>query len=217
MGTNLRFARGTNTGINYGLEHGADLFLLLNNDTTVDPDFLSVMVERIMVSSPIGMVAPKIYYHDDPGRIWFAGGSISLWTGTLKHTGIRETDHGQYDTPGEIGYTTGCCILTTREAVERVGMLDESFLMYSEDADWSMRMRRAGYRIVYEPKAKIWHRISVSSGGHLSWFKTKNKFISNLRFVARYAAWYHWLVFPWANVLVNGSAAIKYLLSHRVK
>ncbi|HCV44267.1 MAG TPA: glycosyltransferase family 2 protein [Bacteroidetes bacterium] len=217
MRENLRFAGGTNAGIRYGLDHGAEMFLLLNNDTTVDPEFLSAMVERLGSSSDVGMVAPKIYYHGDPNRIWFAGGSISMWTGTMKHNGIREDDTGQFDTAREIEYTTGCCILVKREVVEKVGVLDESFSMYTEDADWSMRVRRAGYAILFEPKAKIWHKLSVSSGGHLSWYKMKNKFISNLRFFSRYAAWYHWLVFPWANILVNGYAAAKYLLSARAK
>jgi GT2 family glycosyltransferase len=217
MKENLRFAGGTNAGMRYGLEHGAEMFLLLNNDTTVDPEFLTGMVERITSSSDIGMVAPKIYYHGDPTRIWFAGGSISMWTGTMKHQGIREVDHGQFDTATEIEYSTGCCILVKREIVEKVGMLDESFTMYTEDADWSMRVRRAGYTILFEPKARIWHKLSVSSGGHLSWYKTRNKFISNLRFFGRYAAWYHWLVFPWANILVNGYAAAKYVLTARTK
>lgn len=217
MKENLRFAGGTNAGITYGLEHGGEMFLLLNNDTTVDQGFLSAMVDRITSSGEIGMVAPKIYYHGDPNRIWFAGGSISMWTGTMKHTGIRETDNGQYDILKEIEYTTGCCVLVKREVVERVGLLDESYSMYTEDADWSMRVRRAGYTIVYEPNAKIWHKLSVSSGGHLSWFKMKNKFIGNIRFFARHAAWYHWLVFPWANILVNGFAATKYILTTRLR
>jgi GT2 family glycosyltransferase len=217
MKENLRFARGTNVGLRYGLEHGADLFLLLNNDTTVDPEFLSAMVARITSSSSTGMVAPKIYYHGDPNRIWFSGGSISMWTGTMKHHGIREVDQGQYDTAGEIEYATGCCILTRRDVIEKVGMLDESFSMYTEDADWSMRVRMGGYAILFEPKAKVWHKLSVSAGGHLSWYKMKNKFISNLRFFGRYAAWYHWLVFPWANILVNGYAAAKYVLSARTR
>jgi GT2 family glycosyltransferase len=158
------------------------------------------------------MVAPKIFYADPPDRLWFAGGEISFWTGTMRHTGIRETDHGQYDTPREIGYATGCCILTSREVIERAGVLDESFFMYTEDADWSMRVRAAGYRILYEPRARVWHKLSVSAGGHLSLFKLRNKALSNLRFFARYARWYHWLTFPWLNVLVNGWAGVRYLV-----
>ena len=217
MHTNLLFAGGTNAGIRYGLEHGGDLFLLLNNDTTVDSEFLTAMVQRITSSPDIGMVAPKIYYHGDPNRIWFAGGSISFWTGTMKHTGIREIDRGQHDAVRVIDYCTGCCILTSREVVEKTGMLDESYAIYTEDADWSMRVRQSGYVIMLEPKARVWHKLSVSTGGHLSWYKMSNKFISNFRFFARYAAWYQWFVFPWANVVVNAAAAVRYLLATRTK
>lgn len=218
--TNLRFAGGNNVGMKYAFEHGehgAELICLLNNDTTVDKDFLTHLVSRLQSDTTIGMVAPKIYYDGEPHRIWFAGGQISMWTGTMKHTGIREVDTGQYDTSKEIDYATGCCILTKKEVVEKVGMLDESYFMYTEDADWSMRVRRAGYSIMYEPKAKVWHRLSVSTGGHLSFFKIKNKFISNLRFFFRYATLPQKLVFPWMNILVNGWAAMKYLLFRKAR
>jgi hypothetical protein len=52
----------------------------------------------------------------------------------------------------------------------------------------------------------------MSAGGHLSWFKMKNKFLSNMRFFGRYASWYHWLVFPWASILANGAAAFRFFL-----
>lgn len=215
MECNLRFAGGTNAGMRHALDRGTDALLLLNNDTTVAPDFLDHMVGRMMSDSSIGMVAPKIYYHDEPRRIWFAGGEISFWAGTMRHTGIREADIGQFDTPRDIAYASGCCVLIRREVIEQIGMLDESYFMYGEDADWSMRVRRAGYRLVYEPRAQVWHKLSVSAGGHLSAFKLMNKFRSNLRFFGRYAAWYQWFVFPWLNVLVNLSAAARYFLSSR--
>jgi GT2 family glycosyltransferase len=138
-----------------------------------------------------------------------------MWTGTMRHVGIRERDDGRFDAAGETGYASGCCFLAKRGTFEAVGMLDESYYMYSEDADWCMRVRRAGFRIMYEPRARVWHKVSVSAGGHLSAFKLWNKFFSNLRFFARYASWYHWLVFPWMNLLVNGLAAARYLMRQR--
>lgn len=212
---NLRFAGGNNAGMKYAIDDGADLICLLNNDTTVDKDFLTHLVSRLQSDGKIGMVAPKVYYFDDPNRIWFAGGEISMWTGTMKHTGIRELDRGQHDAAREIDYASGCCILTKREVVEQIGMLDESYFMYGEDADWCMRARRAGYSICFEPKAKVWHKLSVASGGHLSLFKMKNKFISNFRFFFRYSTFAHKLVFPWMNLLVNGWAGVRYLLTAR--
>lgn len=212
---NLRFAGGNNAAIAYALDRGAAFICLLNNDTTVDTQFLSFLVERLEADANAGMAAPKIYYHDEPQRIWFAGGEISMWTGTMKHTGIREYDKGQHDTPRPIDYATGCCILAKREVVERIGGLDEAFFMYAEDADWSMRARRAGYTVCYEPRARVWHKLSVASGGHLSFFKMKNKFTSNLRFFFRYATLPQKLVFPWMNVIVNALAALRYVLRVR--
>ena len=209
---NRRFAGGNNAGIAHALARGAAYVLLLNNDTIVAPDFVTHMLSRFARDPRSGMVTPKIYYADTPDLLWFTGGEISFWKGLLTHTGIREIDTGQYDIPREIDYATGCCLLTSREVIENTGTLDESFYMYTEDADWSMRVRKAGYRILYEPRARIWHKISVSSGGHLSSYKLRHKAFSNLRFFARHARWYHWLTFPWLTVLVNAWAAVRYFL-----
>ena len=214
-GANLRFAEGNNAGIRFALEHGADQIMLLNNDTTVDPAFLGAMSETLLAHADTGIVTPKILYHQDPGIIWYAGGEISFWSGTMRHSGIREQDDGRFDVAGETAYASGCCMLLRRETVERIGLLDGAYYMYSEDADWCMRARRAGFQIRYEPRAKVWHKVSVSAGGHLSFFKLRNKFVSNLRFFSRYASWYHWLVFPWLNILVNARAALRFVASAR--
>ena len=213
MKQNLRFSGGNNAGMRYALDNGAEMLLLLNNDVVVDPDFLSIMVARMRGTDHCGMVVPKILYFDMPETIWYAGGIISMWTGTMRHVGIREIDIGQHDTARTTDYATGCCVLTQREVVEKAGMLDESYYMYTEDADWSLRVRRAGYTIMYEPRARIWHKLSVSTGGHLSWYKMKNKYVSNLRFFGRYAAWYQWPVFPWLSMVMNGIAGLRYFLT----
>ena len=133
----------------------------------------------------------------------------------MSHRGIREFDRGQYDDPGPTQYATGCCVLARRAVIERVGMFDTSYFMYAEDADWSLRARRAGFVIAYEPTAVLWHRVSVSAGGNLSAFKLRNKFRGNLRFFARHASWYHWLVFPWLSLGVNAWAMLRYVFRTR--
>ena len=207
---NLRFAGGNNAGIARALDAGADEILLLNNDTVVDPGVVEALVHRMDADDRAGMVAPKIFYYDMPRLLWFAGGEISFWTGTMRHRGIRESDHGQFETPTRIDYATGCCILVRASVIRNVGSLDESYFIYGEDADWSMRIRHAGYAIWYEPAARVWHKLSVSAGGHLSPFKLRNKYLSNLRFFARYGRWYHWLTWPWLSIIVNGVAGVRY-------
>lgn len=213
---NRRFAGGNNEGIRYALDSGADLILLLNNDTTVARDFLRLLVDRMRCTDRCGIVTPKIYYAHPSDLIWYAGGEISYWTGTMRHRGIREIDRGQHDTVRDIAYATGCCLLTTADIIRAVGGLDESYFMYTEDADWSVRIRKAGYRLVLEPRARVWHKLSVSTGGHLSSFKLWNKLKSNFRFFARHASWYHWLTFPWLSLVVNVGAGLRYsLTTHR--
>ncbi len=193
--TNLRYAGGNNQGILYALDHGADAVLLLNNDTIVDPGFLSELVRVLMLDEMNGIIGPKILYYSDPRRIWYAGGKIDRWQGWISHIGIREIDRGQYNAMTATEYVTGCCMLVKRKVIERCGMLDESYFIYGEDVDWCLRAFREGYRIIFQPQARVWHKISASSG-HVSWFKNTNKLKSQLRLFARYARWYHWITIP---------------------
>lgn len=194
--TNLRFAGGNNVGIDYALDKGADYILLLNNDTTVAENFLDELVDTLTRSSNIGVVGPKMYYHSGPNHIWYAGGKIEWWKGWISHIGVREIDNGQYDQKQETDFVSGCCILVKREVIEKIGKLDTAYYIYGEDVDWCIRASRAGFKIIYQPDAKIWHKLSVSTGGHLSWFKNWNKLKSQLRIMFRYAKWYQWATIP---------------------
>lgn len=194
--SNLRFAGGNNVGIRRALERGAEYVLMLNNDTVVDPEFLSRLIGAAETNRQIGIVGPKIYYFGDPKRIWFAGGLIKWWRGRVTHTGIREVDSGKYDVTMDVDYITGCCMLIKREVIETIGMLDERYYIYGEDVDLCVRASRLGYKSVYVPSSRVWHKLSVSTKGHLSWFKNWNKLKSQLRLMARYARWYHWITIP---------------------
>lgn len=193
---NLGFSRGNNAGIRRALEDGAELVLLLNNDTTVDPALVRSLVEAILSSEDIGIAGPKIYYASPPDRIWFAGGEISLARGVSRHIGIRERDRGQYDEIRDVDYVTGCALMARREVFEAVGDLDPIFAAYYEDADFCMRARRAGFRVVYVPAGRVWHKISASTGGQLGAAKLSRKLRSTWVFLRRHAAWHHWLTIP---------------------
>jgi GT2 family glycosyltransferase len=195
------FSGANNRGIDIALGDGADFVLLLNNDTEVDPDFLDRMVHAAAGDPSVGMVGPKIYYYEPPDEIWYAGGIVSLWRGLIAHRGIRQRDRGQYDEPGDTGYITACAVLVSRPCIERVGVLDDEYFIYGEDVDWCYRARRAGFRVVYEPGARVWHKVSSSSGGQnvpggMTPFKVRHKIRSMLMFFRRYASWYHWITIP---------------------
>lgn len=163
---NLGFAEGNNVGLRAALEAGADYVLLLNNDTLVAPDLLAQLVSEAESRPDAGVICPLIYYLDPPDRIWYAGARFDARRGhNGRHTGYGETDRGQYDRVREIGRATGAAMLVRRSVIEEVGLLDGELFLQVEDVEWSLRMRRAGWRIFFAPAGKVWHRVSVATGG----------------------------------------------------
>ena len=160
---NLGFAGGNNIGMKYAVENKADYILLINNDTTVDKDFLLELVEAGELDKKIGAVGSKIYFHSEPNRIWFAGGKVNWLKNKGTHLGLNQIDDGQYNEISEVDYLTGCCLLIKREVIEKIGVLAEDYFLYYEDTDFSARVKNAGYKIMYVPKSKIYHKISRST------------------------------------------------------
>lgn len=192
---NLLYAGGMNVGLEWAMQEGSDFVLLMNNDTLVERGMLSALVARAAADPRIAAVGPKIYYHARPERLWFAGGELSLWRGWPRHRGLRELDLGQHDRSRDVDYLTGCALLVRTEVLAEVGLLDTSFAMYAEDADWCLRARSRGYRLVYEPAARMWHKVSASAGAR-SLYKIRRRWSSQMRLLRRHARWYHWISIP---------------------
>jgi GT2 family glycosyltransferase len=155
---NLGFTGGSNQGIRHALENNADYILLLNNDTVVDRECVSHLVDAAESSRRYGALNPKIYYSDPPDRLWYAGGAFSLWRGVAQHWGRKSVDRGQYNALREVTYVSGCALLVRASVLRTVGLLDETLFIYAEDADLSVRIRKAGYRLAYVPMARLWHK-----------------------------------------------------------
>ena len=159
--TNLGFSGGNNLAIEIALKEEFDYILLLNNDTTVTPDFLGELLETAQKKN-VGAVTGKIYYYFHPESIWSAGGEYNRNTGlTIQFSGI---DSGKYDIEKEITFATGCLLMFPAKVVREIGLLDESYFLYSEDSDYCQRIIDAGYKIMYSPKAVIYHKVSASTG-----------------------------------------------------
>lgn len=160
---NLGFAGGCNIGINFALSHDADYIMLLNNDTIIEPDMLQKMIDS---ADDFTAIVPKMYYADPVGKkiIWYAGGEILAKRANGVHYGIHCIDNGQFDEKKYITFATGCCLMMSRVMIEQVGFLDENYFMYCEDTDLSLRILKAGWKILYLPEAVLWHKVSSSSG-----------------------------------------------------
>ena len=122
---NRGFSGGNNLGIKYALEHGADYILLLNNDTTVEPDFLKLLVETAGSRPDAGLICGKILYYTDPDRIWFAGGSFNERTAMPCHHLNDEINQDNSDRTEEITFATGCLWLLPKNTIEKIGFMDE--------------------------------------------------------------------------------------------
>jgi GT2 family glycosyltransferase len=161
-GRNLGFAAGNNPGIAHAMRAGSDYVLLLNDDTEVAPDLIRTLVAVAESDPRIGMVGPKILYADSPNVIWSAGGTISR-LGVSRHRRVDEPGIGDDEPVVDVDYATGCAVLVRRGVLERVGALDERFYMYYEETEWCARARRAGFRVVYAPRARVWHKIAPNA------------------------------------------------------
>ena len=186
LGENRRFAGGNNEGLRRCLAHGDDAVMLLNNDTECDREMLAALIDALDRDQDAGAAAPLIHYADPPDRIWYAGAWCVPALGFVGHRGLRTRDHGQYRRTETTGYLTGCCLLARRDAWTKVGLLDERYFIYAEDADWSLRARAAGFRLLFVPAAKLKHKVSASSGDASPW-KTYQRLRANLTLFARHA------------------------------
>jgi len=160
---NLGYAGGINVGIKRALEEGADYVLLLNNDTLVDERLLAELLKAGESDPQIGILTPKIYYHGGT-RIWFAGADKRRFPPGIAWPGHGKLDGPAYSRQREVDYATGCGIMIKAEVLRAVGLFDTTYFMYHEDLDLCERAKRAGYKVVYVPSAKMWHKVSASTG-----------------------------------------------------
>ncbi len=162
-GENLGFAGGNNAGIRRALEQGADYIWLLNNDTVVEPDSLSELMKVAEIGERIGIVGSKVYYYDEPQKIWFAGGIWDKYRSFTSHRGINEVDTGQYDGISTVGFISGCSLLARSLMIKEIGMMKEDYFLYWEDVDWNATAAEQGWKILFAPRSRIRHKVSSST------------------------------------------------------
>jgi GT2 family glycosyltransferase len=158
-GANLGFTGGNNRGIRHAIENGADYLLILNNDTVVQRDCVSILMQSASEAGRFGAIAPKILYWDAPDSLWFAGGDFS----TLRAMGMHRR-MGALEEPSEtarlepVTFVSGCCFLIPVAVANEVGGFREDYFIYGEDLELSLRLTRAGYAMYYQPAARLHHR-----------------------------------------------------------
>ena len=158
---NLGFAGGNNLAIHYAKNDNPDYILLLNEDTTVEPDFLDEMVKCFSIDSNIAIVSPKICDYNNHSIVRNAGGTVNYNRGTVSIPG--GTDNSSLNHPGYIEFASGCCMLLSMQAINKVGLMPEEYFLYYEDTQYCQNFIKSKYKIWYSPKAVVYHKKGAST------------------------------------------------------
>ena len=159
---NSGFTGGNNIGIKYAIENGAEYIVLLNNDTTVEPDFLEPLLKSFE-DEKVGLSTGLIMYEDDKTKVWFGGGKINLMRGSGIMYGRGKEISSVDLTSRSIKFASGCLLCISRVIIDEVGMLNEDFFAYQEDTDYCLRVVESGYKIIFEPNSKIYHTVNATA------------------------------------------------------
>ncbi|MDD2822950.1 MAG: glycosyltransferase family 2 protein [Candidatus Daviesbacteria bacterium] len=183
--SNLGYTGGNNIGIKKALEGKADFVFILNPDTEVEKDVISSLV-NVAEATQAGIIGPKILFSNKK-TIWYAGGIMDLANVLGKHRGVDLKDEGQYNNIEETEFVTGGAMFVRRDVFEKVGLFDEKYFMYLEDSDLCFRAKKMGFKILYNPKAVIYHENAKSAGLGSSlqdYFITRNRMLFAAKFLS---------------------------------
>jgi len=174
--SNLGYAGNNNVGIQAAMDQNADWVFVLNEDTILDPECLTRLVEVGERDSKNGILGPLVYHYDDPAVIQSAGG----WLGKdwrAWHLGQNEPDCSQYSSPTIVEWVSGCAIMARRALIDEIGMLDERFFYYYEETEWCLRSRERGWQILNVPAARLWHKgvqVNYQPSPNVTYYSTRN-------------------------------------------
>ncbi len=179
-GDNLGFSGGVNFGISEAQKLRADYIWLLNNDVEVAPDCLGKLVQAMQVNPDVAIAGSKIFLADRKDTIWHAGATFAKYTGQPKHLGLGVLDNNlDYSTDKFVDYVTGCSLMLREDLTNKIGVMDDRFYLYYEEADLCYRARKLGFKILYVSESRLWHKVAGSSTGvHIRiYYEVRNRLL----------------------------------------
>ena len=168
--TNIGFTGGNNLGFQYSLEKDFTYSMMLNNDTFVEPDFLTHLVKFMNEHPSVGAVQPCIHFNHNREVLWNGGSYHNKWLGYFYTSGFNRLPGPKYQKIKNVDWITGCAFFTRNSILQQTGLLAENMFIYSEDVDLSLRIRSLGYQLMYHPASVIYHIAGMSNKS-----KTKGK------------------------------------------
>lgn len=202
---NLGFAGGNNLGI---LQATGDFILFVNNDTELTPYMIDMLIDEFESNPEIGLLSPLILYYHDKDLVQYAGFSeMNYLTARNKGIGNNEKDQNQYNASYETGFIHGAAMMCRRRDLEQVGLMEENYFLYYEELDWCEKFRKAGKKIWFTGRAKIYHKESISVGKEStlkSYFMHRNRML----FVRKNTGPFNTLIFSLYYILIASPRTI---------
>lgn len=188
---NYGFARGVNVGIRYALKHAAEFVLLVNDDAIVDRTCVKQLMVIMETKNNIGIVGPRVLQHTNTSKICGYGYNYSRFK-----TGFTCPEHNKLvkDCPQharEVAALAGCIMLVRKNVFEEIGFFDEQYFFYDEDVDFCLRAFRSGFKLLYVPSAKAWHKIESVPQDRTSPFVLYHRARSRIIFLGKNCSWLH--------------------------
>jgi len=169
--TERLLAASRNIGVR--VSKGKYIFIV-DDDNVVDRNTIKELVEFMEQHPEVGVVGPIMYFFRDPKRIWCAGVRRNYWTTITKFIYFNTVDDGSLREPYESEDFPNAFIVR-RKVIEKVGVFNSKlFPIHYDEADFCQRVRRAGYKIMVVPTAKVWHDISLPEQSRASLLHLKN-------------------------------------------
>jgi GT2 family glycosyltransferase len=183
-----------------------DYIFLIDDDNVVDKNCILELVEAMENSSnsPLGIVAPFMYYYKHPNRIWCAGVKMNMITSITSFPNRDKIDKGEFSSLVESPAGAPNAFMIKREVVEKAGLFDDKlFPIHYDEADFGERIKKAGYKIVFNPKAKVWHDTPLpeESKEKVRYFGVHNELRAyyvgrnRILFCKKYSRWWQFLIF----------------------
>ena len=157
---NLGFTGGNNLAIMEAKKEKFDYYTMVNNDTVIEDDSFIRLVEAMERQPEIGIGGIVNYYYTNPKKVWQAGSMLNKLF--FRYKSIKNVDAG-CDTLAIVEHVPGSSMFIKNEVIDSIGVLDNNYFAYFEEADYCMRAMRAGFKIAYLPSSRILHKVGKSS------------------------------------------------------
>ncbi len=198
--SNLGFTGGNNVAIHQALKNEVDYVLLLNNDTTVEPDFLRHLITFAETRKDAGIFGPSVCSYSRPNILDSVGGRVSFWRGWSANNNAGARFSQRPSNPAEVDFVEGCCMLIKRSVIEHIGLLDDQYFAYWEETDFCVRAQKSGFKVMVVPESRIFHKGGSSpTGPRKLYFLIRN----NILFMRKNARFYHFIPYIPICILWN--------------